>query len=531
MVDNATLGSLLARHVAERPDAVALIDGDRRITFAEFDRLCTATAGWLQAQGIRPGDRVAVWLVNRVEWLAFLFAITRLGAALMSVNTRFRAAELAHVLERSQARLLVIQRRFRSIDFDAILEAMDGSKFTALERVAVLDAGSELPRSILGKPTVAYAVDALGNVPVPADGASPEALAIFFTTSGTTQGPKLVMHVQRNLALHARDVARGMGFDRPGVSTLGVVPFCGTFGLTAALGSLAAGAPVAPMAAFDAAAVAALVRRHGLTHVFGTDDMLRRMLDVDEATTAMPSIRLAGFVLNEDTARRALARGWPVAGLYGSSEVQALFSLQPSALPVSERMLGGGLPVGPEVEIRVRDVDSGELLPPGRSGELEIRSPTGFIGYLDNPEATSKAILADGFFRTGDIGRIRGDGTFVFETRTGDAVRLGGFLVSPVEIEEVIRQMPGVADAQIVAVEIERERRAVAFVIRRPDHEPAPTEEAITEWVKARMAPFKVPARVWFVDAYPVTFSPNGEKVQRGKLREMAVARLAETAG
>jgi len=532
MSDPAELNSLLERHMAERPQATALVDGERRWSFADFDGLCARTAAWLAEQGIGPGDRVAVWLVNRVEWLALLFALARRGAAMMSVNTRFREAELAHVLERSQARLLVIQRRFRRIDFDTILDAIDGARFTRLERVAVLDAGAARPSHVLGKPAVAFDADALPAADDQAAHlASPEAPLIFFTTSGTTSGPKLVVHVQRNLALHARDVARALGFEGAGHGTLGAVPFCGTFGLTAALASLAAGVPVVPMQAFDAGDAAALVRRHALTHMFGTDDMLRHMLELDEASAAMPTLKLAGFVLNEELAQRALARGWPVAGLYGSSEVQALFSLQPPQLPLAERLLGGGRPCGAQAEVRARDVESGELLPPGATGELEIRSPTRFVGYLDNPEATAKVIRPDGFFRTGDIGRVRGDGSFVFETRTGDAIRLGGFLVSPVEIEAVIRQLPGVAEVQIVGVELQGQRRAAAFVVRRGGGDAAPTEAAVIEWVKARMAAFKVPARVWFVESYPVTHSANGDKIQRGKLREMAIERLAAEGG
>jgi len=379
---------------------------------------------------------------------------------------------------------------------------------------------------MLGKPTVAFAPEAPGAAQAPADRSAPDALAILFTTSGTTQGPKLVMHVQGAIALHAQRVAKAFGFDAPGSATLGGVPFCGTFGLVAALASFAAGAPLVMMGAFDARRAAALARSHSLTHVFGTDEMLRRLLDLDATAGALPSVRLFGFVLNEDLAARAYARGWPVAGIYGSSEVQALFSLQSMDLPMPERILGGGRPASPEVEVHVRDIDSGQLLPPGASGELEIRSPTSFIGYLDNPEATAKVMRSDGFFRTGDVGRVREDGSFVFETRTGDAIRLGGFLVSPVEIEEVIRQVPGVADAQVVAVEIAQQMRGVAFVIRREGAVVSETD--VVRWVKSRMAGYKVPARVWFVDAYPVTHSANGDKVQRAKLREAALARLAE---
>lgn len=529
MTADPTLASLLQTNLAERPAAVAFVDGAREVTYAEFDQLCERAAAWLRRQGIGPGDRVAVWLVNRVEWLALLFALGRLGAAMMSVNTRFRAAELQHVLARSAARLLVMQRNFRSIEFETVLHDVDGSALPALERVAVLDGGPSAPAVILDKPALALS---LSSVAVPdaaagPDRSEPDALAILFTTSGTTQGPKLVMHVQRAIALHAQRVARAYGFIAPGTATLGAVPLCGTFGLVIAMTSFAAGAPLVLMDAFEADPASELIRERRLTHVFGTDEMLRRLLQVNPGPAPFPLLRLAGFVLNQELAMAAHERGLPIAGLYGSSEVQALFSCQPFELPFDERVLAGGKPASPDAELRVRDVTSGALLPVGSSGELEIRAPTNFSGYLDNPDANAKAIDADGFFRTGDIGRLRADGSFVFETRSGDAIRLGGFLVSPVEIEEVIRQQAGVADAQVVAVDIEQRARCAAFVV---PHAGASLAEAdITGWVKARMAGYKVPARVWFVDAYPVTHSANGDKVQRARLREMAQARLSET--
>lgn len=520
-----TLSALLERHVAERPNQIAFIDGERQVSFAEFDRLCNRAATWLTAQGIGPGDRVAVWLVNRVEWMALLFSLGRIGAVMMSVNTRFRAAELEHVLVRSAARLLVIQLDFRKIEFEFVLREVDCTTVPALERVAVLDGGADLPAVILGKPTVAMSLTGDSPAALP-DRSSPDALAILFTTSGTTKGPKLVMHVQRAITLHAQRVGHAYGFDAPGAGTLGGLPFCGTFGLVAALATFSAGAPLVIMDAFDARRASELIRQHRLTHVFGTDEMLRRLLEANPESGPFPSARLFGFVHTQELAQAACERGLPIVGLYGSSEVQALFSRQPLDLPFDERVLGGGKPASPDAEVRVRDVSSGELLPPGASGELEIRAPTNFIGYLDNPEATAKVIDSEGFFRTGDVGQLRDDGSFVFETRTGDAIRLGGFLVNPVEIEEVIRQVPGVADAQVVEVEIERKLRCVAFVLRRADA--AVTDSEVMAWVKTRMAGYKVPARVWFVDAYPVTHSANGDKIQRAKLREMATQRLTE---
>ena len=176
-------------------------------------------------------------------------------------------------------------------------------------------------------------------------------------------------------------------------------------------------------------------------------------------------------------------------------------------------------------QVRVRDVESGELLASGTSGEIEIRGPSNFAGYWNDAAATAEAIRADGFFRTGDIGRLRGDGTFVYETRRGDAMRLGGFLVSPLEVEDALKQLPGIADVQVVAIEIAGQARSVAFVI--PGSERL-REAEILAAAGRRLAAFKVPARVWFVEEFPTTQSANGVKIQRGKLREMAMARLEE---
>src|SRR5712691_9785111 len=152
------------------------------------------------------------------------------------------------------------------------------------------------------------------------------------------------------------------------------------------------------------------------------------------------------------------------------------------------------------------------------------RAPSLFAGYCNDAEATAAAMRPDGFFRTGDIGRLRADGSFVFETRRGDAIRLGGFLVSPVEIEDTLKRIPAVADAQVVGVELDGRMRCAAFVI--PAEGFAPSEAEIVAGAAEIMAAFKVPARVWFLDAFPVTQSANGTKIQRSKLREMAIERL-----
>ena len=528
MPDPATLATLLARHLAERPSAAAFIDGPRAVSHAAFDALCGQAAGWLAARGIQPGDRIALWLVNRIEWLALLFGAARLGAAIVAVNTRFRASELAYLLERASPRLLVLQHNFRRIDFAAVLEDVDPSAARSLERVAVVELDEATPSSILGRPTVPF--DAFTSMQSPAeDAANAEAITAMFTTSGTTRGPKLVMHPQRTVTRHARDVARAFRFMERDAKLLSALPFCGVFGFCGTLAAIAAGAPVVLMDTFDAADAVRLVREHAITHMFGSDEMYRRMLELAPVEDPFPSLRVCGYAAFNpgaaDFARAAWAKRVPLLGLYGSSEVQALFSMQRPEASLEERIQGGVVPAaGQDAEVRVRDVDTGALLPPGRSGELEIRAPSSFAGYWNDPGATAEAIGADGFFRTGDVGSLRGDGSFVYETRRGDAMRLAGFLVSPLEIEEVIKQHPGVADVQVVAAEIAGQSRCCAFVIAAAK-DPA-TEADVVALAGRQLAAFKVPARVWFVPEFPTTQSANGVKIQRGKLREMARQRL-----
>ena len=522
-----TIPELLSRQATRYPDRVAFIDGDREIDFAEFNRLCNNTAAWLATQGIGPGDRVAVWLVNRIEWLALYFGLARIGAALVTVNTRYRSNELEYLLQRSQAKMLVLQLNFRNIDFPAVLRDVAHAAAGSIDRVAVVDADESMPPRVLGKPTVRFDLGSLPDATVP-DRSSADALSILFTTSGTTGKPKLAMHPQRTIALHSLRAARAFGFEEDGARLLGTLPFCGVFGFNPTCAAFAAGIPAVLMQTFDAAQAARLINRHKITHVFGSDEMHRLIIAQASGDVPFPSARVFGFACFHpgliEFGQESWRRRIPVLGLYGSSEVQAFFSMQPVTQPLLRRIEAGGLPASEDAEVRIRDVDSGELLPPGVSGAIELRAPTNFTGYLNDAEATAKAIDKDGFFRTGDIGRLRGDGTFVYETRMGDAMRLGGFLVSPVEIEEVLKAIPGVADAQVVAVDIAGRTRSVAFVIASPNQ--VLHESDIIAKAAVGIASFKVPARVWVVDEFPTTQSANGIKIQRAKLREMAMQLL-----
>jgi fatty-acyl-CoA synthase len=518
MTEAVRLDDLLTA-ARERGGAVLVEEDGRAFDADAFGRRVAACEAWLAREGLGAGDCVAVWLVNRLEWLALLFAAARRGVAVAAVNTRYRSSELHHILLSSGARLLVMQPDFGRIDFAGVVAEMDGADLPELERVAVL--GEPGAERLLGRPVVAFDPDPGAADPPPPDrDGDPEAPLVFFTTSGTTSRPKLVTHTQRTLAMHARSCAAALGFDAPGAGFLAAMPLCGVFGLNAALAAIAGGAPVHLMHVFEAQAASRLIRQHRLTHLFGSDEMFRRLAELDR--DGLRWARLCGYAIftpGLGEAIRALAEGGlPLRGVYGSSEVNALFATQPEGLDLDERLRGGGLPVRADSEVRARDRETGRILGPGEVGDLEIRAATSFAGYHRNPEATAEAIDAEGFFRTGDVGYVRGDGSFVYLARGGDAIRLSGFLVDPAEIEEVLEDLPGVADSQVVGVEVEGRMRPVAFAIPEAGFD----EAAVIEGARARLAHFKVPARVFPVDDFPATESANGRKIRKAELRAMA---------
>ena len=423
-----TLSALLERVAEESGDAPALIYGEETWSYADLLDRSRRAAAALAELGIGRGDKVALWLPNAPAWLALYFALGRLGAVAVAVNTRFRALEVADILSRSGAKALAMWPGFKDIDFAGLLAEIGEDALAGLERVLVYDEGeAPVPERVAGRPVTA--VRALFDAPPLADDrAAPDDPCNIFTTSGTTSKPKFVLHGQGPVTRHARDCVAAFGWDRPGAVSYQATPLCGVFGFSTMMATLAAGAPNVLAPLFTPGEAAEAVRRHKVTHFMGTDDMYAGMLAAREEPEPFPSLRLCGYALFnptlEDFEARTLARGVPLIGLYGMSEVGALMAVQKIDAPLEDRLAGGGYPVAPEAVVRVRNVETGALCPPGVSGEVEMRCPSLFLCYEGNPEATAAAMTEDGFLRTGDAGRMRADGSFVYEARMGDTLRL-----------------------------------------------------------------------------------------------------------
>jgi fatty-acyl-CoA synthase len=515
-----TLSALLTWSIRDA-SAPAVTDANGTPGWRGFEHRALSAAAGLRKAGVNAGARVALWLPNSIDYLAAIFACARLGALAVHINTRFRAAEVGNLLRRSRAIALVTEWGFAPVDFPAIFAALAAEDRATLRCVL----GPRIPGNVTGLaglPVLPLGGDAAD---AGADQASGDTPCLTFTTSGTTSGPKLVLHDQQTIAGHAADVARRLGLDASDAALLGAVPFCGTFGNAAAMAAIAGGAHIVCLPQFGGQEAAAAIRRYRITHVIGGDDMFGRIAAASGGR-AFDSVRFSGFAAFHSSAATSIAAAEAVGmkphGLYGSSEVQALFSIADG----DNRLLAGGVPVSDQARLAIRDPDTGKPLPRGASGELWIDAPSRFVEYLDNPSATERAIDADGSFRTGDLARLADTG-FVFEARIGDAMRLGGFLVSPEEIEAVIQALPGVAGVQVVAASrADSDPVPVAFV--RAIAGAVLQEDSLRAVCLQQLARFKVPERIVVVDSFPTVDSPNGLKVQKVRLREMAEALLGE---
>jgi fatty-acyl-CoA synthase len=497
------LASLLEQH-ADRP---AVVIDDRRLTFEQLTQEAARVAAGLSRLGLQRGDALAVWLPSVPEWLTLLLAAARLGVLVVPLNTRYRAVEVGHVLRTTRARVVVIPTRFLGIDFRGILA----------------EASRDLPEPPRVLDTRAYAslVDAqpwTGPAPRPAD------LLCAFSTSGTTGNPKLAAHDQASVVRHALEVARSFDM-RPGRVLLCPLPLSGVFGFNAVLGALAGGACCVLQPVFDAQQAADLIARHGVTHVFGSDPMLHALLERADAGTWRHG-GVANFAgLAAQVVERAERLGVRLTGLYGSSECFALMAAWSPVDPLPLRSQAGGVPISPDIQVRAVDPDSGQVLGPDEPGELQVHGYNVVREYLHNPQATAAAFTADGWFRSGDLGATRAEGGFVFAARLKDTLRLRGYLVDPAEIEEHLNQHPTVDAAQVVGVNRPGEGDiAVAFVRARPGQ--AASEAELSAHCAHALAGYKVPRRFVFVDEFPTVDGPNGVKIQKTRLRQLAAEQV-----
>jgi len=452
--------------IAGSPSVLRFDDGSERSAAAlAVDGRRIAT--WLSDQGLQRGDRVALHLPNGADYIRLLLGCAAGGFVATSINTRYSPSEAQDLIIRSGAREVRLDGEWTSCT----------------------------PIDPVGKPTDPF---------------------VIFTTSGTTSKPKMVLHLQRSIVQHARDAANGCGYRADDVALI-VMPLCGTFGLTSLMVALAAGARVV-VTNYETDATGELIVDERVTVTNGSDDMFHRLIDHG---ADLSSIRLAGYGRFNSSldgiVERADAVGATLTGLYGMSEVQAMFSMRDPVGDAAARTRAGGTLASPRAEYRVVD------------GELQLRGPSLFAGYLAEggggiDRSLTDHHFVDGWFRTGDLAEADDSRTFHYVARMGDVLRLGGFLVAPAEIEATLTGLDGIDEAQVVAVDRPTGARPVAFVVA-----PHGVDETLAiERCRDHLARYKVPVRVITIDAFPTTPSANGTKIQKVRLRELAEAALQD---
>ncbi len=530
-----TLGSL-PDHAARRWGArEALYFNGRRWSFAELSASVDRLARGLIALGVRPGEKVALWMVNRPEFIEAMFAVIKIGAVLVPINTRLRTEDIAYILGQSDASALLLADRSGPVDYLGMVKELAPSlragsvreeRFTHLR--LVVSAGDERHAETLHWSAAHAAGDPVGTAALRARAAEvdPDATAFFMYTSGTTGFPKGAMHdhaIIRNLVDRAFRMAV-----TPADTIMMYLPLFHLFGFSdGALMSMLTGARQVLTETFDPAESLALIEQERATILHGFDTHFKELMeaherfprDVSSVRTGILATGMSSSVPIARKARKVLGRF--LSG-YGMSEFGVGAAL--SALDSTEEQCceASGFPA-PGYEIRVVDPATGADQPPGTPGEILVRSYMTMQGYYGKPAETAQALDRDGWLHSGDMGIIRSDGHLRFMGRYKDMLKIGGENVDPMEVEAFLMSLAGINLAAVVSFPDARlSEVGVAFVRREPGH-PVTDGEVLAQ-CKGRIASFKIPRHVIFVDDFPMTSSG---KIQKVKLREEALRRIA----
>lgn len=491
-IDAETLPAVVEAAAAAFGDREAIVDGPTRIRFAELAGMVDGFARAVMAAGVETGDRVAIWAPNGWRWVVAALGAVRAGAVLIPLNTRYKGAEAAYILNRTKARLLFTVDTFLGNDYVGMLSTQDTPH---LERTVLF---SEWEEFSAARVTTEEAADRAAAI-------SGDDVSDIFFTSGTTGNPKGAMLTHRQaIALYTTwsDLAGLTAGDR----YLLVNPFFHTFGYKAGiLACLLRGATIVPQAVFDVDTSLALIERERITVMPGPPTLYTSILNHPERDRHdLSSLRVA--VTGATTVPVALIERLH-AGLtlervltaYGLTETAgtATMCLPDDTAETVANTCGGPVP---GVEIAVVDAEGNHLV--GAPGEVLIRGYNVMRGYLDDPAATEAAIDDGGWLHTGDIGVVDTRGYLKITDRLKDMYICGGFNVYPAEVEQVLAHHAAVAEAAVVGAPDERLGEVGrAVVVLRRDRSASAAE--LVAWCRDRLANFKAPRTVEFVNALP----------------------------
>ena len=508
-----TIGQMLDEAVASWGDCLALISchQSKRYTWRELRDATDSVARGLWSLGIRPGERVGLWSTNCAEWVMIHMGCARAGAILVNVNPAYRTHELAFTLRKSRMKAIFLWERDSRADYSQILKEARQNQIFALEHVIYFE-------------TPAWEEFLKVQCEITAD-IHPEDVANIQYTSGTTGMPKGVMLTHRNQINNGRMLAQGMRYterDRICVP----LPMYHCFGcVIGTMSALASGAAIIlPNWTFDARAALQAVEAEGATSLYGVPAMFIAELCLPEFKnynlSTLRTGMMAGAPCPVEVMKRVIdemhCRELTIG--YGQTESTPVVTMSELDDPMEIRActVGKALPC---TEMKVVSPLDGSTVRRGEQGEVCARGYMVMKGYDDEPEATARAIDNEGWLHTGDLGVMRDDGYIHLTGRAKDMIIRGGENVYPREIEEFLYTNPKVAEVQVVGIPDERLGEVVLAWIRLKAGENA-CEDEIRKFCEGKVAYFKIPQYIRFVDAFPMTVTG---KIQKFKIREFEI--------
>jgi fatty-acyl-CoA synthase len=509
-----TLSQALAQTAAKFPDREALVVCHEgvRLTWSELDAAVTRTARGLAGLALQPGDRAGIWASNCVEWVLLQYAAPRAGVILVNVNPAYRSHELRYVLAKSHIRALFLHEKDSRANYREILAESRNGDSLPLEHTVWL--GGSSWQAMLD-----------GGVDLPEIPSGPDDVVNIQYTSGTTGSPKGAMLTHRNLLNNGKAMGTGLKATEQD-RICAPVPLYHCFGsVIGSMVSVVSGAAlILPSAQFDALATLEAVHRERATALYGVPTMFISELEHPEfARFDLTSLRtgvMAGAPCPIEVMRRVVERMHipEITIVYGQTESSPGITMSRADDPLELRVTTVGTAL-PNTEIQIVDPKTHQRLPIGHQGELCTRGYLVMKGYDADPKATANVIDSEGWLHTGDLAVMRPDHYFSFKGRARDTIIRGGENIYPREVEDFLHTCPKVADVYVIGLPDAKLGETVLAWVKLKEGEQATAEE-IRDFCRGKIAYFKIPQFVRFVDSFPMTVS---KKVQKFVMREQEI--------
>jgi acyl-CoA synthetase (AMP-forming)/AMP-acid ligase II len=490
LIQRVNIGDSLTRSAAAHPEHLAVVDGDRRLTYTEFNRWVNRLANGLLGLGYSRGDALGIASGNSAEFLALYYACAKTGVVVVPINLGWRADEVTYVLGHSEARGLAAEKNLVAAEIDGL------DTFVLPDGLAEIEGGDAEPEC--------YVEDR-------------DAISYLYT-SGTTSFPKGVVGTHLGIYLESMSAALDSGWNG-GDRFIAMMPMFHTAQINAfCTPAILVGATIHVMHGYDPAVFLDTIERERITQVFGLPMMFRLALDHPSFDGRdMSSLKRAVYAMApmpDELIRRCLdSFGCDFALLFGQTEMSPITTLFRPEHQLTHIGAVGTPLTGVQVAIMGPD---GTLLPPGEQGEIVYRGPSTMQEYLHNPEATGAA-FAHGWFHSGDVGKFGDDGVLWFADRYKDVIKTGGENVASIEVEKAVYAAePRVSEVVVVGLPHERWTEAITAVVV-PKKGQTIDPAALLAELKNRLAGFKVPKSVIVVDELPKT---STGKIQKNLVRQ-----------